>query len=290
MSFIQRKINASIVFGAGADGLNAGRTVELSGYRMIANATQAGGAGMGQLQLRIFGLNPSLMNDLSTVGKQPMAFARNTITVFAGDDAAGMSQFYQGTIIAAYADMTASPEVSFLITANVGTIEAITPLPASSYAGNADAAIILSNLAKQLNLTFENNGVSVILNNPVLPGAGRQQIESCAKAANIDWVIDNGVLAIWKKGASRSTPDPILISPDTGMVGYPTYTATGVIVTILYNPTIIFGQLVKVTSSITAACGMWRVLVLTHELSAEYPGGPWFSQLQLVRPDVLVVA
>lgn len=288
MTFIKRKITVKFGYGTGPQGLDEPRIVELAGHRVMCNVVTAGGAGMGQLHLRIFGLTPQLMAELSTVGKLPTVYARNTVTVFAGDDQSGMSQVYQGTMSAAYADMGSLPDAAFVVIGAVGLIEALMSIPPNTYKGEWDAAVILGNLAKQMGLAFENNGVSVILRDSYFPGAARAQAESCIKAANIDWVIDNGVLAIWPKGGARGGTVPIL-SPETGLVGYPTYTATGVIATILYNPNIVFGALVEIVSELLPACGKWRVVTITHELSAELPGGPWFSQLQLTRPENLIV-
>ena len=289
MSFIRRKIELSFAYGTGPYGIDNPRVVTLSGLRVMCNALIAGGSGMGQLSLRIYGMSLSLMNELSTVGKLPVVFRRNTITVRAGDDESGMAQIYQGTITAAWADMESAPDTAFVVTAAAGLIEALLPIPASSYPGSADAAVILSNLADQMGVGFENNGVSVILSTPYFSGSARAQAESCVKAAGIEWNgIENGVLAIWPKGSYRGGLIP-LISADTGMVGYPTYTSTGIIVSTLFNPTIRFGALAKVSSVLTPANGYWKVVTLNHEVESELPDGIWFTQMQLAKPENLVV-
>jgi len=291
MTFINRKINVKFEYGTGPKGMDEPRVVELTGHRILCNAVTAGGAGMGQLNLRIYGLTPQLMAELSTVGRLPMAYARNVITVYAGDDKSGITMIYQGSITAAYADMIAAPEIAFTVTAMVGFFQAVLSIPDSCYPGEADAAVIMKNLADKMGMKFEDNGVSVILRDSVFSGSARQQAAMCAKNANIDWVIDKGVLSIWPKNAYRGKDTEIpVISPLTGLVGYPTYTATGIICTILYNPAITFGQLVEIQSDIIQANGKWRVILLTHDLAAELPNGPWFSQVQLAKPESLHVA
>lgn len=289
MSFIKRKINVTLSYGTGPQGLDTPKVVELTGHRAICNATAIGGAGMGGLQLRIYGLTLDLMSELSTVGKMPQTYPRNQVAVYAGDDANGMSLIFYGTVTAAYADMMTAPEVAFVVIGAVGVIEALLPVPPTSWPGSVDAADILKTLADQMGMAFENNGVSVILRDAYFPGSPRAQALACVKAANITWNgLEKNTLAIWPKGASRSGTT-ILISTETGMVGYPTYTATGIFVTVEYNPAIEFGALVEVQSIIKQANGIWRVLVMTNELSAELPDGPWFTQLQLVKPELLIV-
>lgn len=293
MSFVKRNLKVTFAYGTGPTGQGApDRIVELTNHRIVLTAVTSGGAGMGQLNLRIYGMTPTLMASLTTIGKLPGVFPRNIVTVYAED-----SKVWEGTITAAYADMMAMPEVAFVVTAAAGFIEALIPLTPSSYPNVSDVAVKMANLAKAAELDFENNGVSVMCRDSYYKGSAREQIEACAKEANINWVIDNTTLAIWPKGGHRANDGEIpIISPETGLVGYPSYTATGLICTILFNPSIKFGALVEVKSSILQAAsvaqydGKWSVLVLTHELASELPNGPWFSQLQLVRPGVLAVA
>ncbi len=285
---IQRKIDIVVTYGTGADGLGEGQAVTLTGHRVSANVTIAGGAGLGQAQVRIFGMSLSLMNQLSTVGKFPTAFRKNAVTIRAGDEVNGMAQIFQGTIIAAWADFMGAPEVAFNITGSAGLIEALLPIPPSSFPGTADAAVVIANLAQQMGLDFEGNGVSVILSTPYYPGSALAQAKACAEHAKLELVIDNGVLAIWPKGGVRKGSVP-LISPSSGMVGYPTYTATGIVVTTRFNPTVRFGEQIQVQSSLTPACGAWNVVTLVHDIEANMPGGKWFSQMQLAAPGYVVV-
>lgn len=283
MSFVKRKINITLSYGTGPKGQDNPRIVELTGHRILCNVATQGGVGMGQLQLRIFGLTSDLMANMSTIGKLPMTYARNQVLIYAGDDANGMALVYAGTITAAYADMTGSPEVPFVIIGATGVYEALLPIPPTSWPGNTDVAVILEELAKQINASFENHGVSVILRDSYFPGSARAQILKVIQSANISWNgLEKNVLAIWPRGQGRGDSQ-IIISPETGMVGYPSYTATGLILMTQYNPALVFGINVEVKSSLKQANGIWNIIQVTHELSAEYPGGPWFTQLQLSK-------
>lgn len=288
MSFIPRKLEYILSYGTGDDGLGPYETVKLTGHRSSVSAVIAGGAGMGQLQVRIFGMTQSMMNRLSTVGKMPLVMRSNLITVLAGDDKSGMSQVFSGTIISAWADMQAAPNVGFVIQALAGAIEAMIPVEPTSHRGSVDAADLLKEIAGKMGCGFENNGVHAMLSTPYFPGTARTQAESVVRACGCEWNgIENGVLAIWPKGGSRAGPIP-LIAPQTGMVGYPTYTAMGIIVNTLYNPTLRHGARVKVESELTPACGEWVVTILTHELEANTPNGKWFTQAQLGVPGYVV--
>ncbi|MDE2000651.1 MAG: hypothetical protein KGI52_17185, partial [Burkholderiales bacterium] len=265
---------------------NGSSEVTLSGHRMLASISKAGGALMSELHLQIFGLSQSVMNDLSTLGKRPGFVSNNIITLNAGDTNS-TSMAFQGNIINAFVDFD-GVNVSFRLVAQAGAFQAVQNIPATSYQGTVDVATIIEGLAGQMGLQFENNGVSVKLSNPYLSGSARTQFESVKFAAGINGIIDNGVLAIWPKGGSRASGNP-LISPDSGLIGYPTFNPQGIAINALFNPNVVFGGEIQVQSSITPACGTWRVYAIDHDLSCEMPGGPWFSRILAGAPGQTVV-
>jgi hypothetical protein len=67
------------------------------------------------------------------------------------------------------------------------------------------------------------------------------------------------------------------------MVGYPMFSSDGIIVTCLYNPDIMQGGKVNVTSSLKVACGVWNITRVSHELDSEIPGGQWYTQVMCQR-------
>lgn len=283
MSFTHRKIDIVLTLQL------LGESNTLSGHRVSVSCVVAGGAGMSEANVRIFGMSQSTMNEFSTLGAPPMAFRDNLIEIHASDESGNMAVIFQGTILDAYADMLAAPEVSFNISAMGGLIEALDKAPTSSFPNGVDAAFLLQQLANQAGLIFENNGVRVQLPKRYNHGALRAQIMECIEDAGINGIIDNGTLAIWPLGGSRGGVVP-LISPDTGMVGYPTYTGVGIIVNALFNPIVKFGGQVQVDSSFSQACGTWNVGKLIHDIESEVPGGKWFSQMNLVQEGYFVVS
>jgi hypothetical protein len=140
----------------------------------------------------------------------------------------------------------------------------------------SDVATIMAGLAEQGGFHFENNGVQVQFFDPYFPGTVLEQIQRCAAKAGINHTIDHqtNTLAIWPRGGSRGGKIP-LISPTTGMIGYPVFDPNGVLVTTTYNPSIRTGQIVQVQSSLQAANGQWGVNSLEHELESQVPGGQW---------------
>jgi hypothetical protein len=268
--------------------VEGGNRLTLSGHRTSVTIKKAGGMAMCQMQLRIYGLTLSIMNQLSTLGRVPMAQRRTYVSVSAGDDTNGMGVVFQGSVQAAWADFKGSPEVAFYVVAASGMDAELAVAPPSSYRGSASVAVIMSSLAAQMGIAFENNGVDTVLANPYFPGTLRAQVRACAAAAGIEQVIDNDTLIIWPSGGHRGGSVP-LISADTGMVGYPAFTSNGISFVTVFNPSINFGALVEVKSLLPQANGRWRVFNLVHDLEAETPGGAWFTSLEGAFPAQAVV-
>ncbi|OYV45403.1 MAG: hypothetical protein B7X10_05785, partial [Burkholderiales bacterium 21-58-4] len=159
---------------------------------------------------------------------------------------------------------------------------AMKPATPTSFSGSVNVSTIMSNIAAQMGVPFENNGVSVILSNPYLPGTAHQQAAAAARTAHINWTIDSeiGPLAIWNKGQSRGGVIP-LFTPQTGMIGYPSYTQFGITVRAIYTPgnDPAMGKKVKVESSLQPATGTWVVYAASYDLTSQMPGGDWSMTL-----------
>lgn len=257
-----------------------------AGLRMTANIQNAGGLSDGTLDLTIWGMTRSLMNQLATMGLQINLLQTNRITLTAGT-AGRMSTAFVGFVTAAEADFNAMPEPSFRITATTLGAYGVRPAEATSYQGAASVAEILSGLATKMGLRFENSGVQSTLSNQVLTGSYRDQARTVVKNAGILWNNgEGGVLAIWPKSGSRGGLIPVIAPPPKGgMIGFPKYNAYGVSVRTLYDPTIGFGQKIKIESSVLSP-GEFEVIGLFHSLACEMPDGPWETQIVAYNPKM----
>jgi hypothetical protein len=278
--YVKRRIDVTVKLGKGNFGLDGFDTVILKGLRVSAQIQKYGGGSMNTAQIRIYGMDLSLMNRLSTLGKNAGVYDRNnTVAVAAGDDGLPLPTVYQGVIQEGWADFNGAPEVFFAIDSHTGLIDLMKPVPATSYPGPVDVATIMESLANTMSYTFENNGVSVIWPHAYFAGTALAQAKQCAEDADIGFMVDDNKLAIWPKNGFRKAPVPI-ISAATGMTGYPSYTGNGVRLQTRYNPQIIFGGKIEVDSIITPAKGDWVVNVLSHSLESEAPGGTWFTDME----------
>ncbi len=297
MSFEKRAINVNFQLGEGDMGKSTGNAngETLKGLRISARIIKAGGPSMGTAQLQIWGMTRDQMNRYSTLGQRPTTVRKNQITVDAGvDDGQGggvMSTVFIGNITNAWFDGSSPARPVFQVLAHVGGFDAVNPVAPTSYKGSVDVATILSGLATKMGKTFENNGVSVQISNPYFAGSAREQALAAVRAAGINWNgLDDNKLAIWPNNGSRGGAIP-LISKDTGMENYPSFTSQGVVVSSLFNQSVGFGSKIQVKSGIVdGANGQWIVYALNYELDARLPKGRWHMTMSAARPGFAVVA
>lgn len=286
MALVERQLAVKIALAeSGATFVEGGNTVTLpAGLRMSAQIQNAGGLSDGTMDLTIYGMTKSLMNQLSTLGMQINLVPKNAITLTAGDSG-NMATAFEGYIIAAYADFNAQPEVAFHITAHTLGAFAAAPADPASYRGPADVATIMSGYATKMGLRFENSGVQVKLPNCYFTGSLRTQAQAVVKQANISWNAgEGGLLAIWPKNGVRNGKIPVLAPPPKGsMIGYPTYTAYGIMMRNLYDPTLGLGQQVSVESSVLTT-GQWAIYGLSHQLEAQVFNGKWETTILAYNP------
>lgn len=251
--------------------------------RMRADLHNAGGM-FGEFDLTVWGLPLSIMNQLSTYGQQMNLLPNNQITIFAGDGNGPLKQAYVGAIIGSEIDFD-QPNAAMHLAGNTAAAFSAGSAQPQSYNGSVDVATVLQKIASAMGLSFENNGVSVQLSNVYLYGSLRDQYTEIVQHADIYATIDRGVMAIWPKFKNRNGSG-IQISPDDGtMIGYPAYTATGVSLRALYNPSFAIGRQVTVTGSqITPVNATWNIYSVNHMLESQTPGGKWESFLMVTSP------
>ena len=280
--YSKKIINVTINLGKGQFGDNTGDTVTLSGYRVSASMTSYVSDAQGQLQLRIFGLPISMIDQLTTIGPVMTDRKNNRITVTAGEQNGSMTTIYSGTISSAFGDFQGAPEVVLNIIALAAAYESVKAIPAQIHAGTANVVDIMSDLAKTMNFVFENNGVTGTLQDRTFSGSAMTQVKECAQAAKINYTVDRGKLAIWPRIGYRAG-NPVNISAATGMVGYPSFSSKGIVLTTLFNQDVNLGGRVNVTSELKVACGIWNIFHVSHMLESETPNGQWFTQIECNR-------
>lgn len=232
------------------------------------------GALMPSAQIRIYGLKLENMLSLLRVKWSTIEALQNIIQIEAGDSD-NMSIVYKGNITFARTDFTTAPNVSLIIESNTAIFHNLNPAPPRSFDGEIDVAEAIETLAKDMGMNFENNGVKARLQNQYLPDTALKKVQMLAKNAGCDLYIDNDTIAISPKDSPRMISIPV-ISPKTGLIGYPVPDLIGLNFVCLYDTAMKFGGLVEIKDSSISQCnGRWRIYGMSITLESITPNGKW---------------
>jgi len=280
LSFTQKVLTASIKLSSGTfDGTSNVKLI--SGLRMHLTVKKGGHPSKNEATIMIYGMLEHDMNKLTTLSFKALKVGKNQISVLAGDINTSSTAF-QGEITDAFADYKSAPNMGFMIKAMSGFFNGIAPVSPQSVAGGLSVSSKMQSLAQQMGYAFEMDSkkpVTAYVHNQYLQGSALEQAHTLAEAADCEFGVDDGALWIAPRGQARGGSIP-LISPETGLIGYPTFDKKGIKVACLYNPAVKIGGLVKVQSSIQVANGQWRVNGLEHKLEALTPNGKWETEFK----------
>lgn len=252
--------------------------ITLEGFRAVADIDKAGGMMMSTLRAKIYGVSQAGMNTITTLQWKPQTKIANVVEVFAIDGDAETLVF-AGNIVNAWGDYQSMPDVYLHIQAQSAFFNQLFSSKPRSFNGAIDVAKVMGQIANDLGYVFENNGVSVQLSDLYLANSGIEQAKDLAKQAGIVMEIDDRILSIRPMYGPRIGPVPV-VSPSSGLVGYPTFDGVGVSFQTLFNPAITFGGRVNLVTDLTQAAGEWIVSCVNHRLESEKPGGAWFSTVR----------
>lgn len=286
----KKQLRFVITLAVGKFGSSNNNQITLEGYRSCVNIDKAGWMANGTLRAQIFGMSLSDMNAATTLKFAPDSTMQNQIEVYAIDGSAE-TLIFSGNMVNAWSNFQSPPDVYFEVQAQSCYFQQLTPVAPRSFNGSFDVASAIGQIVRSMSdssgtpYVFENNGVNVQLRDMYLAGSAMDQLRAIARAARIDVYGDPPIIAICPMNKGRGATIPEL-SAETGLIGYPAFDGTGVTLRTEFNPAIVFGGKVRVKSDLMRASGVWVVSAVSHSLSAEMPGGEWFSQIRGVSVDL----
>ena len=276
-SFIKRRLQVRLTLAKGSFG--SGNTVVIDNHAMRVSVEKLGPPDFAKASVEIFGMNLNDIEQLTSLSFHPFKLTRNYINIFAGDDESGLSQIFAGSITAANGDLSGYPEHKLKIDAEVGFWGRVTAQGPNVINGTQAAASFIETQATKAGMTFSNEGVSDALKNCVFSGSPVEQARQAAKQIGADLLIDDDEMILLPRQGNRKG-NAILLNKDSGLLGYPAITSNGIECKSIFNPAFRFAGLFVLESIVPKASGTWRVIKLTHKLSANDPSdGSWESSI-----------
>jgi len=287
-SFTEKKLKVVITLADDSNTVfdtSGNNTLTIETLRMTAT-TVINNRQATQLDLKIYGMRTKDMDALTSAWIDSTAIRDNRVELYA-DNGQGYQLVFKGTIIEAQPDYNRAPDVYFHILGMISyfnTIEVTEPL---SYQGSIDVNVIGQALATKMNLSFLSSVKGITLNNPNYPGTVMDQLRDMCYDASIDFYFQGENLVFTPVLQPFSEVPAVLLTPATGLVGYPMYTRRGLVVRALYDPAFLCGSAIEIQNSLVKGTnGRWYPYSAQFDLSANMPRGPWFATLQCNKAGV----
>lgn len=283
------------------NGTNA-NTITISGLRASVNIENAGGAMLGTLNAQIYGIPIGDINKLTSqqwkralIGPGSTSFSEYTVQVFA-IDGTQETLIYNGDVLNCWGDFTDIPDACLNVQAVLGYSALVNPANPLSIATDTTVGTAMQKIAAEMGFSFQNKNSNGSLLNTILKkgtyfgNTAMEQARSLMDAYHFWMYLDGSTnpptLAIVAQGESRQQQAVPLISPMTGLQGYPLLSSTGVTFQTLFNPAILLGASLEINgSSVIPANGTWITVSVSHALSSQMPGGPWATAVQAVSSN-----
>lgn len=168
------------------------------------------------------------------------------VTVDVGRESYGTFRLFEGTVYTS--TVTPPPDIGIVLR-SLTQSEASGLIQSNSQGAVTQLRDIAQSIADQSGLILEFKATPKQIANYSFSGAISKQIEKLQQVGDIRAFVDNKTLVVMDKGTYRGT-EKFLISKETGMVGVPQASESGVIVQTLINPSYQIGSGVEIQSMV----------------------------------------
>lgn len=280
-SFRPKRLRVTFVM-ARADAIFPGtnsNTLTLDNMRISAKVQSVNRLST-QAELRIYGMKAADMDALSVNwARVPAIF--NNLVIIEADSGRGFSQVFKGTLIEAQPDYNGAPDVAFTALAMTGYFEKITPVAPMSLPAASDIDTIAAGIAADMGLTFHNGGAfGTLAEGAYFWGTLYDQLAAACEATKTDFYIFGDTLLITPAGAPQSDVPAVRLTRESGLIGYPMFERSGLLISAMYDPAFLCGTAIEVDGDVPAANGRWYPYRMLHVLDSLNPRGQWMTQMQ----------
>lgn len=261
-------------------------TLKISDVRSYVSMEINGGMTGITIDAQIYGLSIEHMAKISGSGFKYTASQGAKIRI----EVDGIV-FFQGQVIWARPDYNQAPDIPLMISAMSNPDNMWKPITDTSIAGSATLKNIIGTLGGKVGVSVGDCDVNQTFTNVFLRGgfmSQYSQLQQMLDPLNIFLDYNSQHISAYNQNASGSSSNSdILLSKDTGMIGYPTFTEYGIIVNAIYQEGFKINRFVKVESEIPNVSGEYKIVQGSrHSLSSWVENGPWTSTLMLVHPNL----
>lgn len=286
-TFTQKQIEIRLTLGVGTFA-GGGNTKIINGLATSVRIKKPGLPDKNGASIVVYGMLPEDMASFTTLNFRPLEVSKNLIQILTGNKGdTNLSVAFSGEVTSSFADYNSAPDIAFRIEALAGYYPSIIAAPPKTFKGSVPVADIVSGIAKEIGYQFENFGVTASLLNPVLNGSPIEKARSACRHANVALYIDDNRLRITPPNGHVGVAGTVVLSAESGMIGYPTFGADGIRLKGYYQSELELGGVIRVASIVPKATGNWKITKLEHALEANMPGADnlWESSMEAAYED-----
>lgn len=278
---IQRAQVVVTVQRANAQGAVVPLTYTFEQHRMRIVVRQ-GGKQFGNARMQVFGVPLDTMNQIARLWLEALT-PQNTdtvaINVWNGE---AFVPFFTGVITWTAVNAASMPQVYLDIEANAAMGGMNTAVSPYANAGPVSLKGTLETIAALAQLTV-NYADSIGERQMVQVRATGTPVDQITAIMNmypdLSWYINLNQVVV-RLALAPITGDPVRVAADTGMIGYPVYSTSGLQVSTLFDARIRPGLTLDVETDFDFVNRtVWVASVLAHTLDVNYPGGQWMTQI-----------
>lgn len=256
-------------------------TYEFEQHRMSIQVGQ-GGNQFGNAKVAIYGVPLDAMNKIARLWLEVLSPSNtDTLTVDVWDGS-NFVPFFAGVITWSAINAGAAPQVALEIEANSAMIAMNTV--ASPYA--QDEPVALQNALQQildttgLVVDFADSVPALEIQRAHVVGTPMDQAAALMNYfPELTWYINLQRFLVRPVNGPLGS-DPVPINKTNGMIGYPTYSTSGVQLATIFNPRIRPGLALDIQTMFDFVNRTkWVAAVLQHNIEPNMPGGQWMTAI-----------
>lgn len=282
MTYQRREIEVEFTLSEGSFDQANGNILTLKNMKCELSVSAFGGLAGTTLELRLYGLSINYAAKLTGKSQKVLDQKQNLVKIKVnGED------LFVGSIVASRLNLNQMPDAPIEITATTTGYEQSLPCPDTTVKGDTKVQDLLKAIAGSVGLRFTNVDVDLVASSPHYTGNAIEQINKIAVAYNLSYYVDMGSLIV-ATGANPLDSITPLISPSSGLIGYPIFIDYGINFTCMFSSSIKVLRNIRLETDLPNATGIYQVLEgTTHYLSQYVEGGPWFTMVTAFPQEYL---
>ena len=272
------KIQFTLQDGATFDG-DKGNILTIDGARMEAQLSFTGGFTGTLATIRIYGLGMGYMSRLAGRGVQLDSNRQKFIIRL---DVNGVEVFL-GYANWCYIDANSQPEIALVVQAAAQGEINLMPMPDTHIATTTTVADAARKIAVNTNIAITDYTNYTLPSVYTTGTVGNQLIQLMQATLKVypkfQYDLNYSYLDLFSSDNALDY-EIINVSKETGMIGYPTFTQTGINITTIFNPKFSLQKVINLTSDLPNISGKYQIIDgCTANLSTVIDGGPWTSTI-----------